>query len=133
MLEMERRHKPMRRVNMVAMVDIVLMILIFFLMAGSFQTFEVIDVNPPVASSGKALSQGPIVILLGRYDEIVINDDPMSLDEVQASLATLLKDDPTRVVTIKADARMNADRMIALMDEVKLAGAINVSLVTVDN
>ncbi len=131
MLEMERRRKPLRRINMVAMIDIVLMILIFFLMAGSFQQFEVIDVTPPVAAGGKALSGGPIVVLLGRYDEIVINDDPMSLDQVQATLGKLLKSNPERVVTIKADARMDAQRMIALMDEVKLAGAVNVSLVTV--
>lgn len=133
MIELERRRKPIRRVSMVAMVDVVLMILIFFLMAGSFQAFDVIDVTPPVASSGKALSQGPIVVLLGRYDEIVINDDPQSLNEVQATLRKLLKDNPKRIVTIKADARMNAERMIALMDEIKQAGAINVSLVTIGN
>ena len=108
-------------------------VIIFFLVAGTVEKVDVIDVQLPEAQSGELLEEGPIEILLGRYNEVIANDTPMELQEVADWIAPKLKDNPSRVVSIKADARLEAARMIDLLDSLKAAGATQISLTTQGN
>ena len=105
-------------------------LLIFFMVAGSIEKFEIIPVDPPVAQSGKLMDEGHIVILLGRHGEIIVGDDIVPMEEMQKMLAPSLQANPNKVVTIKADATVPANRMIEVMDAIKAAGGKNLSVVT---
>lgn len=129
-MEMERSKKPVREISMVPLINVVFLLLIFFLVAGTVEKVEVIDVELPQAVSGELVEEGPIEILMGRYQEIIINDRPVTLAEVEALIRQKLEASPQRVITIKADARMPASRMIELLDRLKAAGGRNISLTT---
>ena len=129
-MEFERRKMPIRQISMVPLINVVFLLLIFFLVAGTVEKVDVIDVELPEAQSGEVIEEGPIEILLGRYDEVIANDQPIEMGDIAQWLAPKLESDPKRVITIKADARMPASRMIDLLDHLKRAGATQISLTT---
>ena len=131
-MDIERSKQLSREITMLPLINIIFLLLIFFLIAGTVQKFEVIDVVVPVADSGKILEEGPIVVVLGQYDEVLLNDELIKLSELKPRVMQLLKDsqNPNRLITLKADARMQAERMIGVMNQLRDAGGKNLSLVT---
>lgn len=125
-----RYRKPMRGASLVPLIDIALFLLIFFLVAGTIEKFEIIPIDVPEAQSGKMLDEGHIVVLIGTRDEIVLDDELITLEELLPRLKEQLEGNPGKVVTVKADASIPAVKMIAVMDAIKLAGGRNLSLAT---
>lgn len=129
-MEFERSNRRMRAISLVPLINVVFLLLIFFLVAGTLEKVDVIDVQLPLAQSGELLEEGPIEILLGRHDEVIANDTPMDLDAVAQWIAPKLEADANRVISVKADARLEAARMIDLLDILKGVGAKQISLTT---
>ena len=130
MMEFERTRRKKIEISLIPLIDVSMFLLIFFMVAGSIEKFEIIPVDPPVAQSGKLMDEGHIVILLGRHGEIIVGDDIVPMEEMQKMLAPSLQANPNKVVTIKADATVPANRMIEVMDAIKAAGGKNLSVVT---
>lgn len=130
MIDLERHHRPNRAINLVAMINIIFLLLIFFMIAGTVEKFEILQVDPPQAKSGKLLDEGPVKIILGRYEEVLFNDELVSAEQVPALLSAQLKDNPNKVISLKADAALDATKLIATLDQIKAAGGRNVSLET---
>jgi biopolymer transport protein ExbD len=128
--EFDRTVRKPRRASLVPLIDVSLFLLIFFMVAGSIEKFDVVPVSPPLAKSGKLLDEGHVVILLGTHDEIIIDDEMVSEDSVLAYLKDQLEANPDKIVTLKTDASVPANKMLAMMDKIKAAGGRNLSLVT---
>ena len=131
-MDIERSKQLSREITMLPLINIIFLLLIFFLIAGTVQKFEVIDVVVPVADSGKVLEDGPIIVVLGQYDEVLLNDELIGMAQLEPRVLKLLQDskNPNRLITLKADARMPAERMIRVMNRLRDAGGKNLSLVT---
>ena len=129
-MEFSRHKKPVRPISMVPLINVVFLLLIFFLVAGTVERVEVIDVELPESVSGELIEEGPLQILRGHYDEIIINDTPLVMAELKSAVIKVLSDNVDRVITIKADARMQASRLVEVMDILTSAGAKNISLTT---
>ena len=117
-------------ISLVPLIDVSMFLLIFFMLAGSVEKFEIIPIDPPVAQSGKLMEEGHIIILLGHHDEIIVDDEIVPMEEMKKMLAPQLKANPNKVVTVKADATVPANRMIEVMDAIKMSGGKNLSVVT---
>lgn len=129
-MEFPRTRRKKIEVSLIPLIDVSIFLLIFFMLAGSIEKFEVIPIDPPVAQSGKLMDEGHITIVMGRHDEIVIGEEIYSLGQLKPVLAPQLKDNPNKVVTVKADATSPANRVIEVMDVIKAAGGKNLSIVT---
>lgn len=125
-----RTGKEKREISIVPLINVVFLLLIFFLVAGTIDKIEIVPIDPPMAESGKILDEGHVVIVLGRYDEIIIDDQLVQKEDIVPIISKELKGYPTKVITIKVDASIKSNTLIAIMDEVKAAGGQNVSLVT---
>ena len=130
MLEMERDKKFRREISMVPLIDVVFQLLLFFLMAGTIQKFDIIPIDPPQAESGKIVDESTVVIMLGKHKEIILNDELVEIDEMIPIISDHLKLDPNKIITLKADSTIPAKELIEVMDYVKAAGGKNLSLVT---
>lgn len=129
-MNFERTKRKKLEISLIPMIDMSMFLLIFFMLAGSIEKFEIIPVDPPVAQSGKLMDEGHLSVLLGRHDEIILGDEIMGMEQMQNILRTDLGANPNKVVTIKADATVSANRMIEVMDAIKAAGGRNLSVVT---
>ena len=129
-MEFKRTKRKTIEISLIPLIDVSMFLLIFFMVAGSIQKFDIIPIDPPVAQSGKMMDEGHIVILLGHHDEIIVGEEIVAMEEMQKMLATQLQANPNKVITVKADATIPANRMIEVMDAIKGAGGKNLSVVT---
>jgi biopolymer transport protein ExbD len=129
-MDFERTRARRIEISLIPLIDISMFLLIFFMIAGTIEKFEIIPVDPPVAQNGKLVDEGHLIILLGRHDELIIGDDIVMLQDAKTFLTPLLQSNPNKVITVKADATVNANRVIDVMDAIKAAGGKNLSIVT---
>lgn len=129
-MEFERTRVRRREVGLIALIDVAMFLLIFFLVAGTIEKFDIIPVTPPKAESGKLVDEGHLVILLGTHDEIVAEDELVSIDRMADIVRERISGNPNKVITLKADANIPAVRMIEVMDRIKQSGGKNLSIAT---
>lgn len=126
----ERVRKPQRKLSLIPMINVIFMLVFFFLVGGQLQKVTIVDVDLPVAESGKLLDEGPVEVLLGKYDEILINDTLYDDKGAVVEMKRQLEFNSERIVTIKADANSNANRLVGFMEMVREAGGKNLSVIT---
>ena len=126
----ERTRKPAKKVSLIPMINVIFMLVFFFLVGGQLQKVTIVDVDLPVAQSGKLLDEGPIEVLLGKYDEILINDTLYDDKGAAIEMKRQLEVNPERIVTIKADANSSANRLVAFMEMIREVGGKNLSVIT---
>lgn len=129
-MEFERAPRKHLEISLIPLIDISMFLLIFFMVAGVVEKFEMIPIDPPVAQSGKMVDEGHLVILLGRHDELIIGEDIVPLIEARDYLEPVLSRNPNKVITLKADATVPANRVIDVMDAIKGSGGKKLSVVT---
>jgi biopolymer transport protein ExbD len=129
-MEFKRTTRKLRAISMVSLIDIVFTIILFFLVAGHLEKFSIVSIELPHADSGQRLEEGPIVVLLGRYGEVIINDDLIEQGGINRFLTREFANNPERVITIKADAKLDANQLVDFLENIRAAGGKNLSLVT---
>lgn len=129
-MEIIRTRRKSREVSMVPLINVIFILVIFFLLAGSFEKIDVLPVDVPQAKSGKMIEEGHIIIVIGKHDEILVDDALIPLEDLQAKIKQLLAFNPDRVITIKADAASPARGLLGVMTQVRLGGGRNLSIAT---
>jgi biopolymer transport protein ExbD len=129
-MEFARNTRKLRAISMVSLIDIVFTIILFFLVAGHLEKFSIIAVELPYADSGQHLDEGPVVVMLGKYGETIINDEMFEGAKVSEELKAQLKVNPERIITIKADMNLEANTLVDFLEKIRAAGGKNLSLVT---
>lgn len=130
LVAIRRTNKRNHEISLVPLINVVFLLLIFFLVAGTIGKIEIVPIDPPMADSGKILDEGHIVILMGKYDELIIDDELVMMDDIIPIVSKSLKSHPEKIITLKADSGVAAKRLVEVMDMVKAAGGRNLSLVT---
>jgi biopolymer transport protein ExbD len=129
-IEFHRRARRIRPINVISLIDVMFVLILFFLMTGHMEKFSPVNVELPVADSGQLLDEGPVTILLGKYDEILLNDEYVDATQLGEALRQELQFNPERIITIKADAFLEANKLVRLMEVIGDAGGKNISVVT---
>ncbi|MBY0406553.1 MAG: biopolymer transporter ExbD, partial [Rickettsiales bacterium] len=86
-MDFQRTKQKKIEISLIPMIDVSMFLLIFFMLAGSIEKFEIIPVDPPVAQSGKLMDEGHVVIMLGRHEEIIVGDEIVPMEEMQKRLS----------------------------------------------
>lgn len=129
-VEFHRRARRIRPINVISLIDVMFVLILFFLMTGHMEKFSPVNVELPVADSGQLLDEGPVTIVLGKYDEILMNDEYVDATQLGEALRQELQFNPERIITIKADAFLEANKLVRLMEVIGDAGGKNISVVT---
>lgn len=129
-MEFKRNTRKLRAISMVSLIDIVFTIILFFLVAGHLEKFSIVPVELPRADSGQRLQEGPVVVSLGKYGEVVINDELYEGAGIGNELKRQFAINPERIITIKADTHLEANSLVDFLEKIRSAGGKNLSLVT---
>ncbi len=130
MIEIERHIRRGKEMNLIPLINVIFLLLTFFIVAGSLQKYEVLQVDPPIALSVEELNQGSIVLVLGRYNEVLFNDELITADKIIPLLKDQLAINRERPITIRSDARVKASALIEVLEKVHSAGGRNLTLAT---
>lgn len=125
-----RSERKARSISLVPLINVVFMLVFFFLVGGHLEKVSIVQVDLPVADSGQYLDEGPVEVILGKYDEILINDNLVAPDQLANTIQQELALNPERIITIKADAFLEANKLVQFLEVVGAAGGKNLSVVT---
>jgi biopolymer transport protein ExbD len=129
-VEFERRLRKPRPITVISLIDVMFVLLLFFMIAGHLEKVPVVPVTLPQADSGQLLDQGPVEVVLGRHDEVIVNDEMIPSADILSEMKKQLAVNPERIITIKADAQLEANKLVTFMESVRAAGGVNLSIVT---
>lgn len=115
-------------INLTPMLDIVFIMLIFFIVTATFVKEAGIEVNRPDAQTAKPQQRASILIAISDRNEIWINRRKIDLGSVRANVERLHAENPQGSVVIQADKESKTDMLISVMDAVRQAGVFNISI-----
>ena len=117
-------------INISPLIDIVFILLIFFIVTTVFVEETGIDVEKPRAASQRDLEKESILIGVSSQGNIYYGGREIGLGGVRAVVGRLLKQGEVPVI-IQADRRTPTEKTVSVLDEAKLAGAERVFVSTV--
>lgn len=128
-IDIDRNPKKPREISLVPMINVIFLMLIFFVVAGKIQNIDILPVDMPLSEQSSEMSLGKEIITLGRHDEILAGDKIMfSYGDLATWIEERLAENPESRFTIKADANMEAIKLIEVMQFIEDAGADDVVL-----
>ncbi|MBE1426230.1 biopolymer transport protein ExbD [Desulfomicrobium macestii] len=115
-------------VNMAPLIDLVFLLLIFFMVTTSFVKETGVDVQRPQASTATLKEAGNILVGVSSEGKIFLESKEIDVRSVRAHVERSLAENPEGAVVIVADKESNTGVVIQVMDQCRLAGAENVSI-----
>ena len=115
-------------INMTPMLDVVFILLIFFIVTASFVKEAGIEVNRPEAATAVKKERANILVAINDKGEIWINKRRIDVRAVQANIERLKAENPQGTVVIQADKKATTDVLIKVMDSARAAGVFDVSI-----
>jgi biopolymer transport protein ExbD len=123
-----RRRIEGEEVNMTPMLDVVFIMLIFFIVTSSFVKESGIDVNRQQAASAEPQETANILVAISESGQVWIDKRPVDVRAVRANIERLHAENPKGSVVIQADKRPANGILIQVLDAARLAGVENVAL-----
>jgi biopolymer transport protein ExbD len=117
-------------IDMTPMLDIVFIMLIFFIVTTSFVKESGIDVNRPTAQTATRKEQGNIIVAIKANGDVWIDKRLVDIRAVRANVSRLHAEQPLGSVVIAADKETRVKVLTQVMDQVRLAGIMNASIAT---
>ena len=122
------RDQEESEVNLTPMLDVVFIMLIFFIVTSSFVKESGIDINRPDAATAERKERGNILVAISENNEIWIDRRRVDLRAVRANIERLHAEYPQGAVVIQADENSKNGILVEVMDAARLAGVSNVSI-----
>ncbi|WAJ69329.1 ExbD/TolR family protein [Catenovulum adriaticum] len=122
---MARRHRRQEEdaaIDMTPMLDIVFIMLIFFIVTTSFVKEAGIEVNKPEASQAESKPKANIFVAINDNGDIWMDKRMVDVERVQANLEKMLAEQATDTVIVQADEEAKHGRVMKVMDQIKAAG-----------
>jgi biopolymer transport protein ExbD len=115
-------------INLTPMLDVVFIMLIFFIVTASFIKEAGIEVNRPSAFTSEKQPDANILIAIGSTDEIWIDKKLIDPRGVRPVIERLHSENPKGSIVIQADAESTNEALTIVMEAAKLAGVANVAI-----
>ena len=122
-LEFERRKRSSADLNMTPLIDMVFLLLIFFILSSHFISEQGFKVKLPKAVHSQPQKNENITIFINADEEIFINDGKVPVEKLQGELVKCLERSDSKTVIIKADESVNLKLAVRIMDIAKAANA----------
>ncbi len=129
-MEFEGRARIHSHLDIAPLIDIVFLLLVFFMLTSTFLVPEAIELQLPESSSADTAEVTPITVLLDSNGRIALNDQPVELERLREVMERLLEKKPDSPITLKSDAHTELQQLLRVMDEIRAAGGSNVALAT---
>jgi biopolymer transport protein ExbD len=115
-------------INLTPMLDVVFIMLIFFIVTASFIKEAGIDVDRPDAPSADSQDDAAILVAISPGDEIWVDRRQVDPTQVRGILERLRAENPKGSMVIQADEESTNEALVVVMEAAKQAGITNVSI-----
>lgn len=127
--EQPRRRNEEERILPLA--NIVFLLLIFFMLAGRLTQLDPFAIEPPQSASEGQAGRHELLVLIGTDGRLALEGETVDPAELGSAVAERLEQMDDGRVRIKADGRVDATRVVAIMELLREAGVERLELLTV--
>ena len=113
------------------LIDMVFILLIFFMVSTTFVKDMKLDLERPAASSSSIASTKAVRLYIDKSGDTYLNGEPIRVWVIQSRLRDLLKDGTNKSVLVVTDEIVPTNRLVEVVDQARLAGAEDVGVATV--
>jgi len=124
------KEKDEAAVDMTPMLDIVFIMLIFFIVTATFVKQSGLEVVRPDAETAEDQRRVSILIAVGAGDSVWMDNKEVDVRAVRAGVESLLAENPLGSVVIQADEKSKSGILMQVMDQVREAGAPATAIAT---
>ena len=123
------RKREEAEINITPMLDVVFILLIFFIVTTSFVSEFGVDVDRPTNAPVQEQDQDQIIVVrIDENDQIFVRERLVDVRAVRANIESGLALQPAAAVVVIADRLADAGLLVRVVDQARVAGAQNVSL-----
>ncbi len=127
-----RQQAETASINMTPLIDMVFILLIFFLVTASFTKESGISVDRPTAQTATRQERASLIIAVSQTGAIWLDQQQIELRSVRAHIERLHAQNPEGTVIILADQAALTGTTVAVLDQVRLAGVTNIAIAAND-
>lgn len=120
-------------IDITPMLDVVFIMLIFFIVTATFIKEAGIDVDKPAAATAVIQEKASILIAIDATNNIWINRRQVDIRSVRSIIERLHAENPKGTVVIQADRESKNDALVQVMDASRRAGVYDIALAANDN
>jgi biopolymer transport protein ExbD len=128
-LKQRLEQQSSQHIDMSPLLDVVFILLIFFIVTTVFVKESGVDVDKPKAVSASRLEQQVIFLAITDAQQVYFDGSQIGVAGVRSSVEQMLRQQQ-RPVVIQADKTVPTELLVQVIDEAKLAGAVQVNLAT---
>jgi len=115
-------------INITSLIDVMFLLLIFFMVTSTFQDQPAIDLSLPRSSSAEDTVVAPTVVYLTRDGQLFLDSQPVAQDQLADRLRQLQAATGEDRIVLRADEHAEHGAVVALIDLIKESGFRRVSL-----
>ena len=115
-------------IDVTPMLDVVFIMLIFFIVTATFVKEAGIDVSRSAAETAVAQNKAHILVAIDSNNSIWVDKREIDLRAVKPNIRRLISLNPQGTVLVQADKASYTDTLISVMDEIRAAGVTNIAI-----
>lgn len=128
-MPIRRREPPVAQaINLTPLIDVVFILLIFFIVTSSFVKETGVEVERPAASTATRKEAASILVSVTAAGEIWIDQAVVDLRRVRAAVERLRAESPEAAAVVVADKDARMGLAVQVIDQIRLAGVVRVSV-----
>ena len=116
--------------NIAPLIDIVFLLLIFFMLASEFTDFKTIDMATPINSDQDIESSKPLLVKLSSDGKIKIKEVLIDFSILEKKVINLKKNQTDTKVIISTPEKTEINLLMKVMDIIRIGGIDNIALIT---
>lgn len=129
-MEFERRRHNHAHMNIAPLVDVVFLLLLFFMLTSHFVQEPSIKIKLPDSQTAETTTETERTIMVTKTGEIYFMDKRVDLENLRMAIQETGISNKSEFLRIKSDKETDVGLLVSVIDEVKLSGVTNFSIVT---
>ena len=129
-MEFERRRHNHAHMDITPLVDVVFLLLLFFMLTSHLVQEPAIRIKLPESKTAEAKNEAIKTVLITKDGEVYFMNKRINLRNLQMAIKEELKDVEKDFLRIKADRDVSVGILVSVIDEVRISGVKNFSIVT---
>ena len=125
-----KQKKKARSPNLVPLINIVFLLLIFFMLTGTLKRSDIFDISPPESLTGADAEAPELVLLISKSNKLALNNQNIEFSELNTELLKIVQEYPLQEVLIKADGKATSGTLSKVINVIREAGIKRAAIVT---
>ena len=129
-MRLRRKDQIVDHIDVSPLIDMVFILLIFFMVTTTFVKDMKLDLDRPSAASSSLVNEKVIRVYIDGNREVYIDNQPIKVWAIQSKLRDLLRSSTSKAVLVVSDSAIPVESLVDVIDECKMSGAKDVAVST---